>query len=126
MAQVKLVIVDDEVKLANTYKSFFEATGCAVWAVTKGEDVIPLIEQHRPNVFLVDWGLAGSKLQGVPLLQRIKALVPEAKLLLYSGYDADQMKEAVKGVAVDHFLEKPLMLQALLKLIQDTPAPSSS
>lgn len=117
MAQVKLLIVDDEVKIVNTYKQFFELNGFDVLVTMRGEEAVQLVEQHKPHVVLLDWRLEGSKLQGLDVLERTKALLPKTVVLMYSGYSGAEKEEAFRRGA-DQFLEKPLQLPQLVETIK--------
>lgn len=116
MARLKLLIVDDEAKLVESYQQFFEVAGFEVRVTTRGEEALQLVEQHQPDVVLLDWRLEGSKVQGLEVLQRTKELFPHTVVLLYSGYGGTEKTEALKRGA-DQFLEKPLQLPQLVEAI---------
>jgi len=117
MAPIRLLIVDDEVKLVATYRQFFELKGFEVLTTNRGEEAVQLIEQHKPHAVLLDWRLEGSKLQGPDVLQRTKALSPRTAVLMYSGY-GDREKEEALRLGADRFLEKPLILPQLVETIK--------
>lgn len=121
MSSVKLLIVDDEEKLANTLKSYFETSGYQVWVANTGEEALLLLEQHRPDVLLVDWKLEGSQVQGLDVLQKAKELLPGVIVLMLSGFGETERAEALQRGA-DAFLEKPLLLPEVRKAVQDALA----
>lgn len=121
MGQIKLLIVDDEEKLANTLKSYFEVSGYQAMVTHRGEEALALIEQHRPDVLLVDWKLEGSQVQGLDVLQKAKQLIPGVIVLMLSGFGETERAEAMQRGA-DAFLEKPLLLPDVRKAVQEALA----
>lgn len=121
MSSTKILIVDDEAKLANTLRSYFETSGFQAWVTNRGEEALSMLEQHRPDVLLVDWKLEGSQVQGLDVLQKAKELLPGVIVLMLSGFGETEREEALRRGA-DAFLEKPLMLPDVRKAVQEALA----
>ena len=76
------------------------------------------IERRPPGLVLLDIWLEGSALDGVQILERIKALHPEMPVIMFSGHGTiETAVAAIKKGAYD-FIEKPFKSDRLLHAIQ--------
>jgi DNA-binding response OmpR family regulator len=67
----KVVIVDDNVSLADIYKTRLELIGYSCFVAYDGEAALALIEKERPDLVLLD--LMVPKIAGDEILKRIRA-----------------------------------------------------
>lgn len=115
----RLLIVDDEEKLVTILKGFLTGRGFEVWTAKSGDEALQLVEQHKPQVMLLDLNLEGSPVSGLEVLAKTKALLPGAVVLVVSGYSDEDKKAAALKHGADDYLEKPLLLPDVLKAIQN-------
>ena len=74
--------------------------------------------QRRPSLVLLDVWLQGSRLDGLELLDELKARDPSLPVLVISGHgNIDTAVAAIRRGAVD-FIEKPFEAERLLFLVQ--------
>lgn len=118
------MIVDDEVKLTNILKEFLELRQFEVWTAFKGEEAVPLIQAHQPDVLLLDLSLDGSQLQGVEVLKQTRELSPATRIVVMTGYGSEEKKAQVMQLGASHYLEKPLNMAEVLQLVQTLTASS--
>jgi CheY-like chemotaxis protein len=87
-----------------------------------GDDGVAMALQQRPSCAILD--LHMPRMGGVLACTRIRDRVSrgEMKLLALTGSDQASDREAAELAGFDHFLLKPVMVSALLRLLQ--PAPS--
>ena len=88
----------------------FELVGEAA----NGSEAISLAERERPDVLVLD--LAMPELDGLQVLEHLRATCPEVTVVVYSGYGASTLRETVlelgaadcieKGVPPDEFVER--------------------
>jgi two-component system invasion response regulator UvrY len=65
-----------------------------------------LYRRHRPDVVIVDLSLQGNGLGGLPLIQRIKAHDPRARILVFSMHsDPIIVSRALKAGAAGYILK---------------------
>ena len=123
MATVTLLIVDDEEKMVNTLKGYFEAVGgFEVLTALTGEDALALIEAQQPSIVLLDKRFEHSPMQGLELLEKAKARFPKTQIIIISGYTTEADKQEALSLGADQFLEKPLMLPEIKKAVQEAVA----
>ena len=88
MEKFKVIIVEDvKLELKGTEEIFrHEIPNAEVigTAMTEAE-FWPLLEQHTPDLILLDLGLGGSTTIGVDICARLHRERPELKVLIFTG-----------------------------------------
>lgn len=110
----RVLIVDDEKVIAITLAHIFRVKGYeARWAYS-AEEAIPLIESWAPDLAVLDVCLPG--MNGVDLAIRLKAMLPECRVLLISGKPEtlEVMERASQNGHVIELIAKPVPPTLLL------------
>lgn len=115
---LSVLLVDDEPETLELIPPYLESKGFTVWAAPDGDKALALINQHHPNVVLLDVNLQGSRLSGLDVLKTSKEQSPTTKVYLVTGYDADKYRDEAIPLGADGFLEKPLALDKLVELLK--------
>ncbi|MDP3722880.1 MAG: response regulator [Candidatus Omnitrophota bacterium] len=115
---VRVLIVDDEVKLAEVLKEFLTPRGFQVWTASAGEEALPLIQTHRPEVVLLDMCLGAGRLQGFEMLRQIRTQWPAITVLMWSGSANVEQKAEALRLGATTFFDKPVNLGELLRAMQ--------
>jgi DNA-binding NtrC family response regulator len=79
----RILIVDDEPRIADTLALIFQHAGYLASAAYSGEDAWSCMAAHRPSLVITDVVMPG--LDGVELGKRIRASYPDCQVLLFSG-----------------------------------------
>jgi CheY-like chemotaxis protein len=66
----KILIVDDDQMVADTYQNKFESKRCRVEVVRSGEHALQLLEEQPVDLVLLDLSLPG--MNGVEVLEAIR------------------------------------------------------
>lgn len=83
-----------------------------------GSEAVDMARLHRPDVVLLD--LAMPVMDGLEAIPGVRAAVPDCKIVVLSGFNADQMEAEALGAGADAYLEKgtpPLTLVTELRRI---------
>jgi DNA-binding NtrC family response regulator len=121
---MKLLIVDDEVKLLELLKGFFALKGDEVFGTGRGEEALNLLQQHQPDVCLLDLRLKGS-LDGEAVLAEAKRLSPNTKVIIITG-DDHAPKDTLLQAGATAFLRKPIRFDELTQLVQQLSGSAAS
>lgn len=70
-----------------------------------------------PLAIVTDFNLRASK-NGLQLLRDVRGVRPDALRVLFSGYSLEQLGDVHGGGDADAFLEKPLMLDDLIRPLE--------
>ncbi len=111
----RVLIVDDEVELANALRSSLTAQGYEAVAFTSGKDALKALETQNFELLLTD--LMMPDMDGVEVLRAALEIDPHLAGILMTGQGTVQTAvEAMKIGALDYVL-KPLKLHALLPVL---------
>lgn len=111
-----ILIVDDETMLAKNIQTFLARHGYDTRTAISGEQALDKLQEYEPDLVLVDYKLGG--MDGLELLQRIRTLDTQSKVIFMTAHGNVQIAvEAMKAGAYD-YLSKPLALEEL-KLLLD-------
>ena len=108
MAPVKrLLIVDDEETLTfSLYQTFIRAPiDCEVLTASSGEEAITRIEEKPFDLVITDLSMPG--LSGIELLQYVKRVSPNTKVVIITAYGTELLKEEARQYGASGYLEKP-------------------
>ena len=114
----RILVVEDDVSLANLEADMLSARGYVVSIATSGERAITALQQEIPDLLLLDLDLSGAT-TGWDVLRVLRGY-SSAPVLLTSAESAIRSSIRMRGEprsTLDH-LPKPYPLQALLKRIE--------
>ena len=125
--KLKVLLVDDSHSTCELLRRFLAKRGHEVRSAHDGQAAVPLAQQFRPDVIVLDLRL--PDMNGYELMRRLKQTdgVAKAAFIGVSGYRDDDAP-GQEAVQFDHFLEKPLdlaQLEALLRSRSTVSTPSS-
>ena len=116
MADVRVVVVDDQLDAADMLAAALELDGYQVQTATSGERALPLIEQFRPHMVLLDVAMPG--IDGHELTRELRQRYGDAMVLIaVSGSGPDDARVTQTFDSVDHYFRKPVDLAALRRLL---------
>lgn len=112
---VKVLVVDDEVIIADTIVQILNRNGFQAKAVYNGRDAIEAARTTKPNTVLSD--VLMPHFDGVETAIAIRAVCPETRIVLFSGQAATvEILERARAQGHDfELLPKPIHPVELLK-----------
>ncbi|HOQ84807.1 MAG TPA: sigma-54 dependent transcriptional regulator [Phycisphaerae bacterium] len=112
----KLLIVEDEISLARSMGDALSGNGHEVRLVHVGERVMSAFREFAPHLVLLDLRLGG--VNGLDLLQQMKAEAPDTEAIVITAYGSVEVAvDAMKHGAAE-FLTKPVDLDVLSVAIE--------
>lgn len=119
----KILVVDDERSIRNTLMDILESENHEVVVAANGE--IALEKAATETFDLVFSDIKMPKVDGIEVLETMKKLYPETKMILISGHgNIETAVECIKKGAFD-FIEKPIEFDRLLTVVKDALSASS-
>ncbi len=114
----KVLVVDDERIIADTLAMILNQSGFEARAVYSGEKALEFAVTYAPDMLITDVIMAD--LNGIDAAIRIRALLPEIKILLFSGQaaTADLLEKARAQGYEFEILSKPVHPQDLLSKLR--------
>jgi CheY-like chemotaxis protein len=117
-AKLRIIVVDDEVLIAETLAEILNAEGFEARAVTAGDAALTLVQTFVPDIMFSDVIMPG--MTGVDLGIKIRSIVPRCKIFLFSGQAAtvDLLDKARKQGHSFDILAKPIRPEAVVELVR--------
>ncbi len=113
-----ILVVDDESDIRMLIAGVLEDEGYSAREASDSTSALAALAARLPSLVVLDVWLQGSELDGLELLDRIRADYPNLPVVLISGHGNIEMAvNAIKRGAYD-FIEKPFKADRLLVLIE--------
>lgn len=114
-----ILIVDDEESLREITRATLEKFGYKVLTANDGADAIVVFVQNQTTIDLVLTDAMMPVLDGAGFVQAVRKISPDLKIAVMSGLTSQSQMEEMKKLNVNHFLNKPLTAEILLKTIDE-------
>ncbi len=125
IATARLLIIDDDVSVADTFSRMLRLEGYEVWSALSAQDGLLLAQTHAPHAVILDLRMpAASGLQFLRSLRRIPALVKTPVAIVTGDYYLDEAQVAEIRDLGAELRFKPLWLDELVRLARELLAPS--
>ena len=111
----RILVVDDEPDIVTILTKYFTDAGLSVDAASHGGDALIAVSQYRPDVVLLDVLMEG--LNGVQVLERIRALDPAIRVIMISGSGDSTLRPKAMAMGAFAYVPKPLSLPDLLRAV---------
>lgn len=110
----EILIVDDEPDIRELVAGILEDEGYKTRVARNADEALQAIETRRPHLLFLDIWLQGSRLDGLQLLDAVKAIHPDLPVVMISGHgNIETAVSAIKRGAYD-FIEKPFKADRLV------------
>ncbi|MBI5190970.1 MAG: sigma-54-dependent Fis family transcriptional regulator [Nitrospirae bacterium] len=106
-----VLLIDDDKTIMASLSFLFKGRGCEVLGAHNAKDGIRLAGELQPDLTILDHNL--PDMTGIEALQGIKAVMPEALVIMLTGYGSiSGAVEAIRAGAFD-YLTKPVDIGAI-------------
>ena len=110
-----VLLIEDEHRLAKNINMFLTRLGYEVFEASSGEAGLELFDRVKPQVVLLDYNLPG--ISGLEVLAGISARNADARVVMMTGEGSETTAvTAIRGGVADYLI-KPIVLAAMLPLI---------
>jgi len=113
-----VLIADDMEEIRLMLKKAMLMNGYAVVEATNGIEAVEATRLRRPDLVLIDLNM--PKMDGLKAIEEIRKIKGEqVPILAMTAFDTYGMKEAAIQVGCNEYLNKPLNLTRLERLVRD-------
>ena len=118
--QRRVLVVDDEVDVAESLGLLLETMGAQVRVVFSGVEALSCVVEFKPHVAFLDIGMPA--IDGYEAARRIRATQEGAGLCMIalSGWGRDEDRARAMEAGFDQHLTKPVSADALRKVMAST------
>ncbi|MDC8753340.1 sigma-54 dependent transcriptional regulator [Erythrobacter sp. sf7] len=115
---LEILIVDDERDIRELVAGVLGDEGYVCRTAADSTAALAAIDERRPSLVLLDVWLHGSQMDGLELLDAIKAREPALPVIIFSGHGNIDTAVAAVGRGAMDFIEKPFEAERLLLLVE--------
>jgi two-component system, NtrC family, nitrogen regulation response regulator NtrX len=113
-----ILIVDDEADIRGLVAGVLGDEGFETRTAAHAEGALAALAERRPSLVILDVWLQGSSMDGIELLDAMKARDPTLPIVVISGHgNLDTAVAAIKRGAYD-YIEKPFQAEQLLLVVR--------
>lgn len=113
-----ILIVDDEADIRELVSGLLEDEGHAVRVAASAEEALAAVRARKPTLLVLDIWMQGGGMDGLELLDMVKALDADLPVVMISGHgNIETAVSALKRGAYD-FIEKPFKSDRLVVVIE--------
>jgi two-component system KDP operon response regulator KdpE len=113
MSAARVLVVDDEPKLARTLKAILHGNGFEPILAATGEEALELLDRHHPDLILLDLVLPG--IDGLAVCRAIRQdRHLDVPILILSAQGDEDAKVEALDLGADDYLTKPFGTKELL------------
>ena len=118
MIKTEILIVDDEKDIREMVSLLLEDEGYACRIAANAEEARKIVQEHPPQLVVLDIWMDKSDMDGLELQKWIRQLYPNVPAIMISGHgNIETAVQAMKDGAYD-FVEKPFKSDRLLLLVE--------
>jgi DNA-binding NarL/FixJ family response regulator len=114
---VRVVVIDDTIDIRELLRVALSRSGMeVVGEAGDGREGIDVVREERPDLVMLD--LAMPVMDGVEALPHIREIVPDARIIVLTGFDVATREELLESGA-DGLLIKGTPLKAIVAYIKE-------
>jgi PAS domain S-box-containing protein len=108
-----LLVVDDEELVLKVGVNMLEKLGYTVLGAKNGTEAVDIFKANKDKIQMVILDIIMPDMGGGEVYDKIKAINPEVKVLLSSGYSVDGQAIELLERGCDGFMQKPFTMEEL-------------
>jgi len=113
-----ILIVDDEADIRSLISGILEDEGYQTREAGNSTEALESIQTRRPSLVLLDIWLQGSKLDGLGILEAVKAEHADLPVVMMSGHGTIETAVSALRIGAYDFIEKPFKTDRLILVIK--------
>lgn len=114
-----VLVIDDEDTVVFVTQAMLEEIGFSVMSATDGPEGIELYRRHSDEIRTVLLDLTMPRMSGEEVLRELKKIRSDARVILNSGYNEEEIAEKFSGEGFAGFLHKPYTMGRLTEKLRE-------
>ncbi len=109
---MRILVVDDSMLMRNVIRSELKHEGYEIIEAHSGEEAIEQFKQQQPDLVTMDITMDG--MDGIETAKAIFKLKPEAKIIMVTALDDDELMSPAIKLGIQDFIVKPFTPERLI------------
>ena len=114
-----VLLVDDEEIVIGVGSQMLQRLGYSVLTAANGSEAVDIYRNNQNMIGLVILDMIMPGLEAGDIYDKLRALNPDVKVLLSSGYSLDQKAKAILERGCSGFIQKPFNMKILEEKIEE-------
>jgi two-component system, cell cycle sensor histidine kinase and response regulator CckA len=114
-----ILLVDDEEMIVEVGKPLLEALGYRVITARSGKEAIEVYLANRDEIRMIILDMIMPQMSGAETFDQLKAINPDVKVLLSSGYSVNGQAQEILSRGCKGFIQKPFNLREVSQRVGD-------
>jgi len=119
MAAKTVLLVDDEEIVIGVGRQMLEKLGFSVLTAKNGKEALDVYKNNQNNIDFIVLDMIMPNMGAAETYVELQSINPAIKVLLSSGYGADQQTSALLSRGCSGFIQKPLNMESLSEKIEE-------
>ena len=115
--QARILIVEDEAGIRDLLEELLFMEGYRITAVDNGSDGVSRFTEEDHDLVFTDLRMPG--MSGWDVAKAVKSHNPRTPVVMVTGWDTEALSSELSDTGVDHILQKPFDMAAVLKLVSE-------
>jgi signal transduction histidine kinase/ActR/RegA family two-component response regulator len=125
-AAAAVLVVDDNARVLQAVSQLVGALGYPVLTAASGQEALRVFGERHAQIGCVLLDLTMPEMDGLQTMQALRAVDPQASIVLSSGYSEQSVRRRVGGEGRTRFLQKPFVEDDLKAAIESAMRASGS
>lgn len=121
-----ILFVDDEESIRNMMTKFLNSYGYRVTACSNGQEAFKVFVNNPFDFALLITDMTMPIMNGKELTEKVLKINPKLPVFLCTGFSNQINREEAEQLGINKFLEKPLVMNKILVLIQEELCPQQN
>ena len=119
MAAKTVLLVDDEEIVIGVGRQMLEKLGFSVLTAENGKEALDVYKNNQYDIDLIVLDMIMPDMGAAETYDELQSINPAIKVLLSSGYGADQQTSELIRRGCSGFIQKPFNMQSLSEKIEE-------
>ncbi|MFY7896122.1 MAG: response regulator [Phycisphaerales bacterium] len=115
LEDVRVLIVDDDEDVLQSFDAAFQAEGALTQLSRDGNDAVRICQQDEPDVVILDMML--PKRSGFLVLEKIKGTEDAPAVIMVTANEGKRHEAYAESLGADAYLHKPVPLNKLIETV---------
>lgn len=114
-----IVVVDDDPDIVSAITTALRDCGAKLYTATGGNAALRLIEQHSPDVVILDIMLPEKS--GFLVLEKLRQGIPRDQkphIIMITGNQGKRHQQYAESLGIREYLHKPFSMEVLIEKIE--------
>jgi DNA-binding NtrC family response regulator len=104
----QVLVIDDDNFIVKILEAFLKMLGYRVLSTTRGVEALQLFLEKKDQISLVILDHTMPDIGGAELAAKLRGARPDIPIIMFSGYDEEDMRRETEKLNITAFMRKPV------------------